>query len=130
MEIMTMAQEKAYAMGHAELDPLHLLWAFIKEAALLSGTALRSGWESDLALHQIERELAFLPRAQKTLVASPNAALRELILRAAELAANSGGRQKEGRLGSHELILSLVGNQGPAGDMLRSYRMKTMRMVG
>ena len=30
MEIMNMAQKKASAMKHAELDPLHLLWAFLR----------------------------------------------------------------------------------------------------
>jgi len=129
-EIMNMAEEKAAAMEHTELDPLHLLWAFLQEATLSGGTVNRSGWEADLAAHQVERELAYLPRARKTLVASPNAALRELILRAADLAATSNSRKEEGRLGPHELVLALVADRGPAGDMLRSFKMKTVRMAG
>ena len=129
-EIMNMAQKKATAMGHAELDPLHLLWAFLREASLAGGTVARSGWETDLAVNQTERELEFLPRARKTLFASPNAALRELMLRAAELAVAADGPKEERRLGPHELVLALAGDRGTAGDLLRTYKMKTMRMVG
>ena len=129
-EIMKMAEKKAAAMEHTELDPLHLLWAFLTEATLAGGTMYRSGWEADLAVHQTERELALLPRASKTLVASPNASLRELILRAADLAATSNSRKEEGRLGPHELVLALVADRGPAGDMLRSFKVKTVRMAG
>ena len=129
-EIMKMAEKKAAAMEHTELDPLHLLWAFLTEATLAGGTMYRSGWEADLAVHQAERELAHLPRAGKMLVASPNSALRELILRAADLAATSNSRKEEGRLGPHELVLALVADRGPAGDMLRSFKVKTVRMAG
>lgn len=129
-EIMELAQGKAAAMGHAELDPLHLLWAFLREASLAGGTVSRSGWETDLAVHQTERELAFLPQARKTLFASPNAALRELMLRAADLAAATDHPEEDGPLGPHELVLALAGDRGTAGDLLRSYKMKSMRMVG
>ena len=61
MEIMNAAQEKASAMGHAELDPLHLLWAFLREAALTGGRGLRPGMEPILAIHRTELELAILP---------------------------------------------------------------------
>jgi hypothetical protein len=127
---MDMAQKKAADMGHAELDPLHLLWAFLREANLAGGTFKRSGWETALAVHQVERELAFLPQARKTLFASPNAALRQLLLRAADLAGATGDPEEEGRLGPHELVLALAGDLGTAGDLLRSYKMKSMRMVG
>lgn len=129
-DIMNLAQNKAAAMGHAELDPLHLLWAFLREASLEGGTVARSGWETDLAVHQTERELAFLPRARRTLFASPNSALRELMLRAADLAAATDDPREEGRLGSHELVLALVGDRGTAGDLLRSYKTKPVKMAG
>jgi ATP-dependent Clp protease ATP-binding subunit ClpA len=130
MEIMNMAQKKASAMKHAELDPLHLLWAFLREATQPGENETRAGWEADLAVHKAERELAVLPRARKTLIASPNTALRALILRAADLAAASNSRKEEGRLGPHELVLALVADTGPAGEMLRSFKMKPVPMAG
>lgn len=129
-EIMKAAQEKASAMGHAELDPLHLLWAFLREAALTGGTGLRAGMEPIMAIRRVELDLAGLPRASHTVVANPNAALRELILRAADLAAVTNNRNAEGRIGPHELVLALVGDQGPAGDMLQNFDMKAARMAG
>jgi len=130
MEIMNLAREKAAAMKHAELDPLHLLWAFLREAALAGQEKVGSGLEPILAIHRTENELAALPAARKTVVPSPNSRLRELILRAAELAAVTDSKDDEGRLGPHELVLALVADQGPAGDLLREFRVKKMQMAG
>ena len=41
MESLQKAQAKAYEMGHAELEPLHLLWALLSETGLATNT-LRS----------------------------------------------------------------------------------------
>ena len=43
-EIMNMAEEKAAAMGHTELDPLHLLWAFLQETFVPGEKETRPGW--------------------------------------------------------------------------------------
>jgi ATP-dependent Clp protease ATP-binding subunit ClpA len=130
MEIMNAAQEKATAMGHAELDPLHLLWAFLREAALTGGPGLRAGMEPIMAIRRTEVELEDLPQASRTLVANPNKAMRELILRAADLAAVTNQKNERGRIGPHELILALVGDRGPAGDMLQNFEMKAMKQAG
>ena len=130
MDLMNGAREKASAMNHAELDPLHLLWVFLQEATLPGGRAMRATRAPGAAIFRTERKLAELPRAVKTVVASPNSAFQELILRAADLAPSTGGRGAEGRIGPHELILALVGDRGPAGDMLRSFEMRPARMAG
>ena len=129
-EILNAAREKASAMGHAELDPLHLLWAFLREATLAGGDGLRSGMEPIMAIRRVELQLADLPRAYHTVVANPNAALRDLFLRAADLAAVTNLNNEVGRVGPHELVLALVGDPGPAGDMLQNYEMRAARMVG
>jgi|GEM_PF-5369819 len=128
-EIMNAARQKAVAMHHAELDPLHLLWAFLREAAL-SGSGLRSGMEPIMAIRRTELELAGLPRASHSVVANPNAALRDLFLRAADLASVTNNHNDEGRVGPHELVLALVGDPGPAGTMLQTFEMKAARMAG
>ena len=128
--IMNQAQEKASIMGHAELDPLHLLWAFLHEASLPGEKAMRPGWDPTMAIRRTELDLAGLPRAWKTVVSSPNAPLRELILRAADLAATTNNWNAEGRIGPHELVLALVGDRGPAGDILRNFEMKSVAMAG
>jgi len=130
MEIMNAAQDKATAMGHAELDPLHLLWAFLREAALTGGPGLRRGMEPIMAIRHTELELAGLPRASRTVVANLNKAMRELVLRAADLAAVTNQKNERGRIGPHELILALVGDRGPAGDLLQNFEMKASRMAG
>jgi ATP-dependent Clp protease ATP-binding subunit ClpA len=129
-EIMNAAREKASAMGHAELDPLHLLWAFLREAALTGTGGLRSGMEPIMAIRRIELELAALPQAVHTVATNPNAALRNLFLRAADLAAVTNNQNEVGRVGPHELVLALVGDPGPAGDMLQNFEMRAARMVG
>ncbi len=130
MAIMNKAQEKASDMGHAELDSLHLLWAFLHEASLPGKKKIRPGLDPSLAIRRTELDLAGLPRAWKTVVASPNSALRELILRAADLAATTNNRNAEGRLGPHELVLALVGDRGPSGDILRNFKMRSAAMAG
>jgi hypothetical protein len=52
------------------------------------------------------------------------------MLRAADLAAATDHPEEDGPLGPHELVLALAGDRGTAGDLLRSYKMKSMRMVG
>ena len=47
-EALQKAQAKAYEINHAELEPLHLLWALLSETGLASNT-LR-GLELDPAL--------------------------------------------------------------------------------
>ena len=130
VEIMNKAREKAAALRHAELDPLHLLWAFLREAALAGQATVGTGVEPILAIHQTELELEALPVARKTVVASPNSTFRELILRAAELSAVTDSRNKEGRIGPHELVLALVGDRGPAGVLLQEFKVKAARMAG
>ena len=58
MEILQKAQARAYEMGHAELEPLHLLWALMSETGLATNT-LRS-LELDPAL--IAQTVAFLQK--------------------------------------------------------------------
>ena len=130
LKIMNQAQEKASDLGHAELDPLHLLWAFLQETFVPGEKETRPGWDPTLAIRRTELDLAGLPRAWKTVVASPNAPLRELILRAADLAATTNNWNDEGRVGPHELVLALVGDRGPSGDILRSFEMKSVAMAG
>lgn len=130
MDLMNGAREKASAMGHAELDPLHLLWVFLEEAARPGSNTMRPGRIPGAVIFRAERKLAELPRAIKTVVASPNPAFQELILRAADLAPSTSVSGTDGRIGPHELVLALVGDRGPAGDMLRSYEMRPARMAG
>lgn len=130
MEIMEAARQKAMAMNQAELDPLHLLWAFLREAALTGGPALRSGLEPVQAIHRTEKEMESLPRASHTVVVNPNSALKRLFLRAADLVSVTDHRDEMGSIGPHELVLALVADRGPAGNMLQNFKLKTAKMVG
>ena len=129
-DIMNIARSKAVAMNHAELDPLHLLWAFLREAALAGQPQGGAGTDPILALQRTERELEALPRANRTLFPSPNSRLRELILKAADVATVTDDCNEAGLIGPHELILALVADRGPAGDMLQGFHFKAVQMAG
>lgn len=129
-EIVEAAREKAMAMNHAELDPLHLLWAFLREAALTGGTSVRAGMEPIQAIHRVEAEMELLPRSSRTVVVNPNSALRELILKAADLASVLDTGDEMVGIGPHELALALVADRGPAGEMLQNFEVKAAKMVG
>jgi hypothetical protein len=83
-----------------------------------------------VAIYRTERELEALPQARRTVFPSPNSRLREVILKAADVATVTDGGNEAGLIGPHELVLALVADRGPAGDLLKGFKFKAVQMTG
>ena len=103
LSVLESAETKAYTMKHANLDPLHLLWAFI-EGGPRSGRVL--DLDPELVALAAEQELGSMPQDRDFEVSTPNDAFRSLFLRAADLAATSPVERQGGRIGRRELLLA------------------------
>ncbi len=116
-EALQRAQNKAYEMGHAELEPLHMLWALLSEPGI-AGTVLR-GLEVDerVVTGTLERELASLPTVGVKEVPGPSRDLQRTILEAQSLARKGSG----GMVGTRELLLALAADKGRAGSLLKTF---------
>ena len=116
-EILQRAQSRAYDSGHAELEPLHLLWALLSEAST-AGAALRSlELDPQLVRRTVEGELANLPTVQQKDVPAPSRELQQTLLEAQSLATKNSG----GMVGTRELLLALAAGNGRAGSVLKTF---------
>ncbi len=124
MEALQRAQSKAYALKHAELEPLHLLWALLAETGLATNT-LR-GLELDPALiaRTAEQELRSLPTVQHVDVPNAGRDLQRLLLEAEKLAKNAGGM-----VGTRELLLALATDPGRAGSVLKTFDVTARKLA-
>jgi ATP-dependent Clp protease ATP-binding subunit ClpB len=127
MEALQKAQARAYEMKHAELEPLHLLWALVSETGLAANT-LR-GLELDPALiaRTVEQELKSLPTVSQQEVPNPGRDLQKLFLEAGNLAKKSGGAS--GMIGTRELLLALAGDSGRAGSVLKTFDVTARKLA-
>jgi ATP-dependent Clp protease ATP-binding subunit ClpB len=117
LEILQKAQTKAYEMGHAQLEPLHMLWALLSEPGTAS-TVLR-GLEMDprLVVSTAEGELRSLPTVQVKETPNPSRDLQRVLLEAQSLA----GKRSGGMVGTRELLLALAADSGRAGSLLKTF---------
>jgi ATP-dependent Clp protease ATP-binding subunit ClpA len=116
------AEDKATIMHHGQLDPLHLLWAFLEGDPLKERTARSLELDPELVAKAAEQDLGYLPREEADPVPSPNEGLRKLLLRAADLAVTSPVPRREGRIGRRELLLALTEDAGRAGALVRNFQ--------
>ncbi len=116
-EALQRAQQKAYEKGHAELEPLHLLWALLSEPGM--ATRVLRAMEIDPALVErtAEQELASLPQVGRKEAPNASRELQAIILEAQNLAQKQSG----GMVGSREVLLALAADQGRAGSVLRTF---------
>ena len=115
------AETKAYTMNHAELDPLHLLWAFLEGGPQVETMARTLDLDPDMVAKAAEQELGRMPTEGNFEVSSPNDSLRRLFLRAADLGATSPVARREGLIGRRELLLALTEDSGRAGALVRNF---------
>ncbi len=118
VEALQKAQSKAYEMQHAELEPLHLLWALLSEAGLsvkiLQGLEIT---DPQVVVRTIEQELAAMPKVQTREVPNPSRELQQVMLEAQTLAKKNGS----GMVGTRELLLALAADKGRAGSVLKTF---------
>ncbi|MDD5718224.1 MAG: AAA family ATPase [Candidatus Krumholzibacteria bacterium] len=125
MEALQKAQQKAFQSNHAEIAPLHLLWALLNEPGLAT-TALRS-LETDpqLVLRTTEQELASSPTVGRREAPDPGRELQTVMLEAQSLAQKRSG----GMVGTRELLLALAADRGRAGSVLRTFDVNAAKLA-
>nr|MEE4269704.1 AAA family ATPase [Candidatus Krumholzibacteria bacterium] len=116
METLQKAQARAYEMKHAELEPLHLLWALMSETGLATNTLRGLEMDPQLIARTLDNELKSLPTVSQQDVPNPGRDLQKVFLEAGKLAKNSGGM-----VGTRELLLALASDQGRAGSVLKTF---------
>ena len=116
-ETLQRAQSRAYESSHAELEPVHVLWALLAEAGV-AGSALRSlELDPQLVLRTVEGELASLPIVDAKGVPAPSRDLHQVLLEAQSLATKQSG----GMVGTRELLLAIAAGNGRAGSVLKTF---------
>ena len=115
------AETKAYTMNHAQLDPLHLLWAFLEGGPQVEKMARTMDLDPDMVSQAAEQELGRMPADDNFEVSTPNDSLRRLFLRAVDLGATSPVVRREGLIGRRELMLALTEDSGRAGALVRNF---------
>ncbi len=115
-EALAAAQSLATEKGHAELAPLHLLVALLREREGLVVPVLRKmGAPVDQLVALADSELARMPSSRGGSVPAPNRATHEVLSRAAEKA-----RQMQDEFVSTEhLLLALCSIESPAAKLLK-----------
>jgi len=123
MEALQRAQAKAYEMKHAELEPLHLLWALLSETGLASNTLRGLELDPGLIARTVENELSSLPQVAQQDVPSPGRELQKLFLEAGNLAKQAAGSKggSTAMVGTRELLLALAADTGRAGSVLKTF---------
>jgi len=114
MEILQKAQAKAYEMKHAELEPLHLLWALLSETGLATNTLRQLELDPLLIARTAEKELESLPTVQQADLPGAGRDLQKLFLDAGQLV-------NGGMVGTRELLLALADGNGRAGSVLKTF---------
>ncbi len=116
-ETLQRAQSRAYESGHAELAPLHLLWALLAETGVAGGALRSLELDPQLVLRTVEGELSSLPTVEQKDVPAPSRELQQVLLEAQSLATKPSG----GMVGTRELLLALAAGNGRAGSVLKTF---------
>ena len=124
MEALQKAQSRAYEMKHAELEPLHLLWALLSETGLATNTLRGMELDPGLIARTCDQELQSLPRVASQDVPNSSRELQKLFLEAESLANKTGGM-----VGTRDLLLALAADGGRAGSVLRTFDVTPQKMA-
>ncbi|MGD9546583.1 MAG: ATP-dependent Clp protease ATP-binding subunit [Candidatus Krumholzibacteriia bacterium] len=124
MEAIQKAQSRAYESKHAELEPLHLLWALLSETGLATNTLRGMELDPGLVARTCEQELQSLPTVASQDVPGPSRELQKLFLEAESLAKKGGGM-----VGTRELLLGLAADTGRAGRVLKTFDVTAAKMA-
>ncbi len=117
IEMLQKAQSKAYEMGHAELEPLHMLWALLSEPGIASNSLRSLELDPSLISRTAAKELESMPTVSVKEVPNPSRELQRLLLEAQTLSRQKSG----GMMGTRELLLALAADSGRAGSVLKTF---------
>ncbi len=116
-EALQRAQQKAYEKGHAEMEPLHLLWALVAEPGLATKVLRALEVDPGLVARTADQELASMPVVSRKEVPNPGRDLQRLMLEAQ----NEAQQRSGGMVGSRELLVALAADPGRAGAVMRTF---------
>ena len=116
-ELLQKGQNKAYELGHPELEPIHLLWAAFSEPGLATQVVRALEKDPLLIARTVEQELHSMPVAGTKEVPAPSPELQKLMLEAQALARRNSG----GMVGTREVLLALAADKGRAGSVLKTF---------
>ncbi|HOX26856.1 MAG TPA: AAA family ATPase [Candidatus Krumholzibacteria bacterium] len=125
MEALQKAQQKAFAMNHGEIAPLHLLWAMLAEPGLAVTTLRSLELDPQLVLRTTENELRSLPTISRREAPDPGRELQTAMLEAQNLATQRSG----GMVGTRELLLAMAADRGRAGSVLRTFDISAAKLA-
>jgi ATP-dependent Clp protease ATP-binding subunit ClpB len=125
IESLQKAQSKAYEMGHAELDTLHMLWALFSEPGLPSNTLRSLELDPAIFARTVEQELKNLPQVGAREVPNPSRELQKVLLEAQTLAQKRSG----GMVGTRELMLALAADSGRAGSLFKTFDLTSEKLA-
>jgi len=117
IEMLQKAQNKAYELGHAELEPLHMLWAVLSEPGIATNVLRSLETDPRLVGSTADSELASFPKVGVKDVPNPSRELQKVLLEAQNLAQQRSG----GMVGTRELLLALAADTGRAGSLLKTF---------
>ena len=124
MDTLQRAQAKAYELSHAQLEPLHLLWALLAETGLATNVLRSLELDPALIARTAEGELRSLPKIQAKDVPAPSRELQKVLLEADRLAGSgkgAGGGAEGAMTGTRELLLAVAADTGRAGSVLKTF---------
>ncbi len=124
-EILQKAQQKAYELSHAELAPLHLLWALLAEPGTATRTLRALEIDPALLLRTAEQELRSLPTVGQRAIPDPGRDLQALMLEAQ----NQANKRSGGMVGTRELLLALAADHGRAGSLLNTFDLDAKKLA-
>jgi ATP-dependent Clp protease ATP-binding subunit ClpB len=125
IETMQKAQQQAFQAGHAEIAPLHLLWALLSEPGVAVTTLRSLECDPRLVLRTAEQELASLPTVSRREAPDAGRELQTVMLEAQSQAQRRSG----GMVGTRELLLAVAADQGRAGSVLRTFDLTADRVA-
>jgi len=125
MEALQKAQQKAFGASHAEIAPLHLLWALLSEPGVASTTLHSLETDPQLVLRTVDQELASLPAVTRREAPDPGRELQTTMLEAQALAQKRSG----GMVGTRELLLALASDRGRAGSVLHTFDLTAAKLA-
>ena len=122
MDALQRAQAKAFELSHAQLEPLHLLWALLSETGLATNVLRSLELDPALIARTAEGELRSLPKIQAKDVPAASRELQKVLLEADQLAGgNKGGTSDGAMTGTRELLLAVAADTGRAGSVLKTF---------
>jgi ATP-dependent Clp protease ATP-binding subunit ClpB len=110
-------------LKHAQLEPLHILDALLKEPGIVDRVLRSLEIDKNLILQTVRGELASMPTVAQSEVPSPSRDLQQVMLEA-QTRAGQGGM-----VGTRELLLAIAVSGGRTGSLLQTFDISEKKIL-